>query len=257
MTANLQLKLEPPIARIILDRPERRNAMSAAMWNALRECCATLETAANIQAVIVEGVGGHFCAGADIMEFDDVFSTRDRAREYLAGIEHALEALARLDRPTIGKLEGSCVGGGLAIALACDMRVAGEKTVLSVPPAKLGLLYGVVETRLLVETIGVAAAKELLFSGRRIHASDALTLRLVNRVTLDAELASVVESEARLWAGLSSASIRGAKKAVRAVLDGWETQLRRLVEDTAMGADFIEGRTAFREKREPDFIRKN
>ncbi len=167
--SQLRLVFEPPLARLVLDRPERRNAMSWAMWRGLPEISAEIEARADIDAVIVEGAGGHFCSGADISEFDDIFADHETARAYLGTIERALGALAALDRPTIAKLEGSAVGGGLAIALACDLRFAAEDTHLAIPPAKLGLLYGPVETRLLVETIGPSAAKDLLFSGRRVE----------------------------------------------------------------------------------------
>ena len=251
---DLQLSLEPPIARMVINRPERRNAMSDAMWRTLAKFCADIEACEAIKAVIVEGADGHFCAGADISEFDTLFADLDNARRYLHSIEASLNALAFLDRPTAAKVEGFCMGGGLAIALACDFRLAGESAQLSVPPAKLGLLYGVAETRLLVETVGPSAAKDLLFSGRRLDAREALNMGLVNGVVADGELDSAIERQAQLWTRLSGASIRGAKKAVRATLAGQEKDVRTLLEKVALGADFREGRAAFREKRAPDFL---
>ena len=254
--SHLRLVFEPPLARLVLDRPDRRNAMSWAMWRGLPEVSAEIEARADIDAVTVEGAGGHFCAGADIGEFDDIFADHETARTYLGTIERGLEALAALDRPTIAKLEGSAIGGGLAIALACDLRFAADDTHLAVPPAKLGLLYGPVETRLLVETIGPSAAKDLLFSGRRVHTEEALRLGLINRVLHAPALAEAVEAQVRDWAALSRASIRGAKQAVRAALAGEAANLRALVEAAAMGEDFREGRAAFRAKRPPRFSRR-
>ena len=216
--SNLRLVLEPPIARLRLDRPERRNAMSAAMWRDLTAMCAEIETRPDIDAVIVEGAGGHFCSGADIVEFDEIFGDAEFARAYLRAIERGLDALSQLDRPTLAKLEGSAVGGGLAIALACDLRYAAEDTHIAAPPAKLGLLYGPVETRLLVQTIGPAAAKDLLFSARTLETEEALRLGLINRRLPAAALAAAVDERARTRTKLSRISIRGAKKAVRAVL---------------------------------------
>ena len=253
--SDLRLILEPPLARIVLDRPGRRNAMSAAMWRDLARVSAEIETRAEVETVIVEGAGGHFCSGADIAEFDEVFADADAARAYLGAIETALEALNCLHRPTLAKIEGSAVGGGLAIALACDLRFAAEDAHLAVPPAKLGLLYGPVETRLLVETIGPAAAKDLLFSARAVEPQEALRLGLINRCLPAAELAEAARAQATAWSRLSQASIRGAKKAVQAALTGKTDELRGLVEAAALGDDFREGRAAFKAKRPAQFPR--
>lgn len=145
------------------------------------------------------------------------------------------------------------MGGGLAVALACDLRFCAHDAHLAVPPAKLGLLYGPVETRLLVEAVGPAVAKDLLFSARRVAADEALRLGLVNRVLPQTELAGAVEDYARELGSLGGASIRGAKKAVRATLSGDVAGLRKLVETAAMGADFREGRAAFQARRPPRF----
>lgn len=253
LMSDVRLIMEPPIARIVLDRANRRNAMSAAMWRDLAKFCVEIETNSEIGAVIVEGAGGHFCSGADITEFDTVFADLESARGYLAAIERALTALSLLDRPTLGKLRGSAVGGGLAIALACDLRFAADDTYLAIPPAKLGLLYGPVETRLLVETIGSAAAKDLLFSGRSVATEEAVRMGLINRRTPALALDSDVDSQVREWGMLSRYSIQGAKKAVRAVLASNFDELRALVEAAATSDDFREGRAAYGERRPPLF----
>jgi enoyl-CoA hydratase/carnithine racemase len=251
--SDLSLIFLGPVARLTLNRPERRNAMTGAMWRGLVDVCAEIEARADVAVVIVEGAGGHFCSGADIGEFDVAFADTESACAYLGGIEAGLNALAALDRPTVACVEGSCVGGGLAVALACDLRFVAEDAHLAVPPAKLGLLYGPVETRLLVEAVGPAAAKDLLFSARRVSADEALRLGLVNRVLPGAELKGAVETYARDLTTLSAASIRGAKKAVRAALEGDSAGLRGLVETAALGADFQEGRAAYQAKRAPRF----
>jgi enoyl-CoA hydratase/carnithine racemase len=253
--SDLRLVLEPPLARIVLNRPERRNAMSAAMWRELAQAAATIEARLDVEAVIVEGAGGHFCSGADIGEFDKVFADAPSARAYLGAIERALEALNRLDRPTLAQIEGFAVGGGLAIALACDLRFVAEDAHLAVPPAKLGLLYGPVETRLLVETIGPAAAKDLLFSARAVEPQEALRLGLINNCLPANALAEAARAQAKVWSGLSQASIRGAKRAVQAALSKNFEDLRALVEAAALGDDFREGRAAFKAKRPARFTR--
>src|SRR5258708_6746856 len=114
---DISLIIEPPFARIRLDRPERRNAMSRAMWRALPELCARIAAASEALVVVVEGAGGHFCAGADIGEFATVYRDAEATRDYNEAIQHALKALVALDRPTIAALCGNAIGGGLALAL--------------------------------------------------------------------------------------------------------------------------------------------
>jgi enoyl-CoA hydratase/carnithine racemase len=254
---NLSVSYDPPVARLVLDRPARRNAITAAMWTHLPSLCAEIESHSQIKAVIVEGAGDYFCSGAEITEFDRTFSDIESARTYLGVIENALLALSQLDRPTLAKMRGAAIGGGLAVALAGDLRVAADDTYFSIPPAKLGLLYGRIETRLLVETVGPAVAKDLLFSGRAVSAGEALSMGLINRCLPDASLDVEVERQAGEWSNLSGASVRGAKKAVRAVLDLRLGDLRAMVEDAVMGEDFREGRAAFLEKRSPLFARRN
>ena len=255
--SDLSLILDPPLARIVLNRPERRNAVSQTMWRDLRDVCWKIENCADVGAVIVEGSGGHFCSGADISEFDEVFLQTDRAKNYLNDIESALNALHRLNRPSIATLAGACVGGGLAIALACDLRYVAENAYLAIPPAKLGLLYGAAETQLLLQTVGAAVARDLLFSGRAINVTESLRIGLVTRVLPSRELDEAVQAQALQWTKLSRASISGAKQAIRAALEGHIAEVRALVEATAMGEDFREGRTAFREKRPPAFLRRS
>lgn len=251
--ADIELAFEPPLARVRLNRPERRNAMNGAMWRALAEIAAEIEARSDIKVVLVEGAGGHFCAGADISEFDVAFGAIEPARAYLDGIELGLSAWTRLDRPTIAVLEGSAIGGGLAVALCCDLRFCAEDAHLAVPPAKLGLLYGPVETRRLAAVIGVARAKDLLFSARRVPTDEALAIGLIDRRLPAADLRAAAEAYARELAGLSQTSIRGAKRMVEASLAGDSVVLRAEVEVAAIGADFREGRTAYVLKRKPNF----
>jgi enoyl-CoA hydratase/carnithine racemase len=252
---DLALSLDAPLARLTINRPERRNAMNSGMWRGLVDVCAEIEAHADIAAVIVSGAGGYFCAGADLSEFDAAFADLAAARQYLGAIEAGLTALAALDRPTLACIDGLAIGGGLAVALACDLRFAADDAHLALPPARHGLLYGPVETRLLVEAIGPAAAKDLLFSARRVAPEEALRLGLVNRALPASKLAEETEAYARGLATLSGVSQRGAKKAVRASLDGDIGRLRALVEEAATLGDYREGRRAYAEKRAPRFGR--
>jgi enoyl-CoA hydratase/carnithine racemase len=253
---DISLILEPPVARIRLSRPDRRNAMTRAMWRALPDLCAQIAAASEALVVIVEGSGGHFCAGADIGEFATVYRDSEATRDYTDAIQTGLKALIALDRPTIAALRGNAIGGGLALALCCDLRFCADDAVLAITPAKLGLLYGFVETRRLVQTIGPARAKDLLFSARRVECTDALAMGLIDRLVEPQRLDTTISHYATELARLSQQSIRGAKIAVDAIADGLGEEspaFRALIERSAAGEDFAEGRSAFLAKRAPGF----
>jgi enoyl-CoA hydratase/carnithine racemase len=250
------LILDPPIARIRLSRPDRRNAMSRAMWRDLPGLCARIGDSSEALVVIVEGADGHFCAGADIGEFETVYRDRQATRDYSDAIQDGLKALIALDRPTIAAMRGAVVGGGLALALCCDLRFCAEDAFLAITPAKLGILYGFVETRRLIQTIGPGRAKDLLFSGRRIACAEALAIGLIDRLVAPERLEAAALDYATELTGLSQYSIRGAKRAVDAIAAGLETEsgaFRGLIEQAAAGEDFAEGRAAFVGKRAPQF----
>ena len=254
--SEIELIIDAPLARIRLNSPARRNAASRAMWGALPGVCARIEARSEALVVVVDGAGGHFCAGADISEFPEVYRDAAATREYVDAIQHGLAALAALDRPTIAALSGVAVGGGLAIAICCDLRFCAEDAYLAITPAKLGLLYGHVETRRLVELVGSARAKDLLFSGRRVEPAEALAIGLVDRLAPPEALEGSVGAYAANLARLSQRSIRGAKRAVDAIQRGMSEEsvnFRAAVEDAALGEDFAEGRAAFAAKRAPTF----
>ena len=253
--ADISLLFEPPFARIVLNRPERRNAISRAMWRALPAIRAAIEARMDALVVLVEGEGGHFSAGADISEFDEVYRDAAAARDYGDAIQDGLKALIELDRPTIAILQGNAVGGGLGLALGCDLRFSAADAYLAVTPARLGLVYGHAETRRLVELIGPSRAKDLLYTGRRIETNEALAIGLIDR-RVETALHGTVLGYARGLAQLSQVSIRGGKRAVDAIAGGMliETPaFRALTESAALGPDFAEGRAAFSAKRAARF----
>jgi enoyl-CoA hydratase/carnithine racemase len=252
---DIALHFEPPFARIVLNRPERRNAISRAMWRALPAIRTAIESREDVLVALVEGAGGHFSAGADISEFDTTYRDPVTARDYGDAVQDGLQAMIDLDRPTIAVLRGNAVGGGLGLALACDLRFCAADAYLAVTPAKLGLVYGHAETRRLVELVGPSRAKDLLFTGRRIETEEALAIGLIDR-RIETALQDTVMGYARGLADLSQASIRGGKRAVDAIASGmaFETpDYRALTESAALGPDFAEGRAAFAEKRAPRF----
>jgi enoyl-CoA hydratase/carnithine racemase len=253
---DISLTIDPPVARIRLQRPERRNAMSRAMWGALPDLCTRIGAASEALVVILEGSGGHFCAGADITEFAKVFGDAEATHDYNQAIQDGLNALIGLDRPTIAALRGNAIGGGLALALCCDLRFCADDAHLAIPPARHGLLYGFVETKRLIQTIGPARAKDLLFSARRVDCVDALAMGLIDRLVEPQRLDAIVGGYVKDVAGLSQYSVRGAKMTVDAISDGLGEEspaFRALVEQAAADVDFAEGRAASAARRAAQF----
>jgi enoyl-CoA hydratase/carnithine racemase len=251
----ISLRFEPPFARIVLNRPERRNAITRAMWRALPAIRAAIEAREDLLVALVEGEGAHFSAGADIAELGEVYRDAAATRDYGDAVQDGLKALMRLDRPTLAIIRGVAVGGGLGLALACDLRFCAADAHLAVTPAKLGLIYGHAETRRLAELVGPSRAKDLLFTARRIETDEALAIGLIDR-RIETALQETALGYARGLAELSQASIRGCKRAVDAVAAGMSEETpayRALTEAAAFGPDFAEGRAAFAEKRAPRF----
>jgi len=253
---DISLRFEPPFARVVLNRPERRNAMNRAMWRALPAIRTAIEASGDVLVALVEGAGADFSAGADISEFDEVYRDPAATRDYGDAIQDGLKALMDLDRPTVAVIRGVAIGGGLALALACDLRFCDADAHLAIPPAKLGLVYGHAETRRLVDLVGPSRAKDLLFTGRRIETEEALAVGLIDR-RIETALEETVLGYARGLAELSQASIRGGKRAVDAIAAGMSqetAEFRALCEGAALGPDFAEGRAAFAAKRAASFI---
>lgn len=252
---DISLRFEPPFARIVLNRPERRNAISRAMWRALPAIRAAIEAREDMLVALIEGEGAHFSAGADIAELGEVYRDAVATRDYGDAVQDGLKALMDLDRPTIAVIRGVAIGAGLGLALACDLRFCAADAHLAITPARLGLVYGHAETRRLTELIGPSRAKDLLFTARRIETDEALAIGLIDR-RVETALPETVLGYARGLAELSQASVRGCKRAVDAVAAGMSKEtpsFRAMTEAAAFGPDFAEGRAAFAEKRAPKF----
>jgi enoyl-CoA hydratase/carnithine racemase len=254
--AGLRLERDGAVAALVLARPERRNAIDSATWRALADKCGELEADPAVRVVVLRGDGGTFSAGADIGEFGRVFADEVAARAYNELVQGALERLERLGKPTVAAVEGDCIGGGCALAVACDLRFAAEGARLGITPARLGLAYALGDVRRLTDLVGPARAKDLLFSARLVAAGEALRLGLVDRVLPAGELAGAVRDYADALCALSGNSQRLIKAVVGSVLRGQreETAGSRALRDGAVGhPDFAEGRAAFLEKRAPRF----
>jgi enoyl-CoA hydratase/carnithine racemase len=254
--SGLRVERRGPVAELVLDRPEKQNALSRAMWRSLPEVCDGLDGDPAVRVVVVRGEPPAFSAGADIAEFGEVFADMASAHAYNELVQAALGRIERLTKPTIAQIAGSCIGGGCALAAACDLRFAADDARFGITPARLGLAYSLGDVKRLMGLVGASRAKDLLFSGRLVDAAEALRIGLVDRVVPSGELAGAVDGYAQTLAAASGNSQLLLKQLVHMVLDGTvqETEASRGLRDGAVDhPDFSEGRRAFLEKRRPRF----
>lgn len=251
----LLVSISEAVGRLTIDRPARRNALTARMWQDLPEAVDWL-VAEKAGAILVEGAGADFSAGADISEFDRVRGDTESARAYDRLNAEAFRALRIAAVPTIAVIRGVCFGGGLGLAAACDLRIAEPGARFAVPAARLGLTYPVDAISDLVETLGVQAVKHLIFTAGSLDAEAALRLGFLLAVHEADRLGTEADDLAERIAANAPLTLRASKLAVRAAVSGNAADREetvRIGEETFASADYAEGRAAFREKRQPRF----
>ncbi len=256
-TPELRLEREGGIAFLVLDNPARLNALTSGMWAAVPRLLAQAEADPAVRVIVLKGAGGKaFSAGADISEFESA-RTGDAVKTYDALNHGAFEALLGSAKPTVAMIEGFCLGGGLGIAACCDLRLANDTATFAIPAAKLGLGYHPRWVRTLLTLAPAPSVKELLFTGRRFSAVEALQMGLVNRVHPAAALDAETRALADTIACNAPMTIRAAKAAIDELTLKPETadiaRLETLVKACFDSADYAEGRKAFGEKRKPVF----
>ncbi len=257
-TGKLIAEKDGPVGRLTFNNPARRNAISFAMWQALPTLIEEFASDDAIRVIILKGAGGQaFSAGNDISEFKQRRSTKQGIAECDAATHRAYDALISIDKPTIAMIEGFCIGGGLEVALLCDIQIAANNARFAVTPAKLGLGYKLDDVRLLVSNVGPKYAKEILFTGRQFSAEEARKMGIVNRVVPAQGLADFVEEYAQTIADNAPLSIRAIKKIIAEAAKGaGQADLdlcQRLVDACHASEDYKEGQHAFAEKRKPNF----
>ena len=255
---DLVVAVQDGVATVTLNRPQRRNAVTLAMWNGLGELFGRFATDDGVRAVILTGTGEHFCAGADISEFPTVRANAAMGKVYEEAADGATRAVRDCPLPTIAAISGYAMGGGCGLALACDFRVGDASTQMGIPAARLGIVYGPLDCSLLLRQVGLANAKRVLFSGRAFGLADCRQLGLVDMV---AEQGSALEAAKSFAADLlnnAPLSIAGAKLVLNALASGKAEARAVEIEATiarAMdSADYREGGAAFAAKRSPRFI---
>lgn len=256
MTEPLTLRFDPPAAEIVLARPERRNALNIAMWEGIPALVAAANADERVKVILLHGGGGGvFAAGADISEFGVVYGTEEAARRSGRIIAAALNALEESAKPVIAAIEGPCVGGGVSLAAACDLRVAHVGATFGVTPAKLGLVYPPGDMRRLLQLVGPGATKDLLLTGRLIPAAEAKAMGLVDRLAEEPVLDAARTLAAEI-AGVSQWSARAIKTMIRGLQTGWREdgpEAEALFLEGFANPDFAEGVSAFLEKRPADW----
>jgi len=242
------------VARLRFARPTKRNAISYEMWSALPGILAELEGDVATKALLVSGVGSDFSAGADISEFGELRATTSSAADYDAAVESAVRALGALTKPSVAAISGNCIGGGCQLAVACDVRFATPDARLGITPAKLGIVYDFRSTRMLVDLLGPAHARQLLLSGELISGTRAAEIGLVNEAAADLDR-RVTEFLAALCVR-SQTAVRGMNDIIARVLDGQvepDAEVERIRSAAVDSADYAEGVAAFLQRRAPEF----
>lgn len=248
----LRLQYDGPVAHLLIDRAEKKNAFSRSMWEALPVLLDEVSAKPGVRALVLRSAqeDGVFCAGADIGEMASHAEDADWCAANQAAINRAQYSLTRFPVPTIALVQGDCIGGGCGLAMACDIRLASSQARFGITPTRLGLVYPMHDVKLLVDLVGPGQAKRLLFTGALIDAAEALQIGLIE--LLDSDLSAVLDP---LLAG-SPRSVRSLKAFVQRATEGQsedDAATREVFSDAFAGADFAEGTAAFREKRKAVF----
>jgi enoyl-CoA hydratase/carnithine racemase len=258
MTDKLLLQKDGAIGWIVFNQPEKRNAVSQEMWQAMGDYVEELANDDAIRVVILRGAGEHFVSGADISQFKDRRRNADDEAEYRRISARGNDALAHLQKPLLAMIQGFCIGGGVGIAITTDIRIASEDARFGIPAARLGLGYHYKGMDKLMHLIGPAYTKEFFFTARTdFTAQEALRMGLVNQVVPTAQLESFTRDYAQKIARNAPLTIKSAKNTVEQLLKPSQERdlalLDKLMADCFNSEDYQEGVKAFGEKRRPQF----
>ena len=244
--------------QIQFNNPERHNALSADMWEAVPPLLASAEKDERIRLVVFSGAGEKsFVSGADITQFEDMRAAKEAVARYEAMAEEALTGIYQFSKPTLARIRGYCIGGGVNVAMSCDIRIASHDSVFSIPAARLGLGYRYSALKNLVDLVGPAVAKDLFFTARRIDAQEAHAVGLITRICEVADLDSLQVEYQQALAANAPITVGAGKAIIAEILkptpDINHELCRQLIRDCFESEDYAEGRRAFMEKRKPVF----
>ena len=254
----LRVERKGAVGWVVFDQPARRNAINDAMWRAIPEAMKRFDADPEVRCVVFRGAGTEaFSAGADISEFEKNRSSSEAVGGYDDLLDRVLHSIQGSMKPSVAMIYGYCFGGGVEIALACDLRYCGASAQFSIPAAKLGLAYNVEGHKRLLETVGHARAREIMFLGRRYPAEEALDMGMVHRVLPDGQLEGYVAEVLETLSRNAPLSIANTKTILEEYAKSVGTpdheRMRAAMERCARSEDYREGRKAFMEKRKPAF----
>jgi len=256
VTERLLGKKDGAIGWVVFNNPERRNAVSIDMWEAIPTVLEGFARDAEIRVVVLAGAGDKaFVAGADISQFEKQRSSEADVRRYEEIGEAAQAKLQTFDKPTIAMIRGYCLGAGVNIANVCDLRIAADDARFGIPAGKMGLGYRATSMKNLVDTVGAPFAREIMLTARQFTAAEALHMGWVHRVVTVAELESLTRKYCEDIAANAPLTLRAAKRTIREVSKrDYDAELcRSWVRECFESEDYAEGRRAFMEKRKPQF----
>ena len=259
MTDKILTEQSGEVARIIFNQPEKRNAVSLEMWEAVESAAGRYAEYPEVRILILSGAGGKaFVSGADVSKFESERASAEAVAHYNATTKRVYDLIEAFPKPTIAQIDGFCVGGGVALALSCDLRICGEGSQFAIPAAKLGLGYGYPGIKRLVDVVGPSFAKEIFFTARRFTSEEARVMGLVNRVVEDGKVAYAAEETAQMIAANAPMTVASVKYIVGETVKDESTrdldECERRVKACFDSQDYIEGRRAFLEKRKPQFV---
>ena len=258
MSDHILVQQDGPVATVVFNRPKMRNAISLAMWMEIASLTEALAKDDAVRAIVYRGAGTEaFASGADISEFEQQRKDLETAANYNAQTEAAYRTVRECPKPTVAMIFGYCMGGAMAIAMACDFRFAATGSKFGIPAARLSIIYGLDPVHQLVDLVGPAYAKDILYSARTVEAEEALRIGFIQRLVAAGELEAVTYDYLNKVAANAPLSIRGTKAQVRAIFEGvtdaHRARLKQMGGETVASEDYREGTRAFMEKRAPRF----
>lgn len=256
--AELITRRDNAVGWIIFSNPGKYNAVSQDMWLALPKAIAGFDADPEVRLLVITGDGDKaFISGADISQFEKARGSADAQAVYNQAVVDAYEAPVKCSKPVVAKIRGICMGGGLGLAAACDIRFAAEDAVFRMPAGRLGLGYNYTGIKRFVQILGAAGTADIFFSARKFNAADALAMGFVNRVLPLADFDREVAAYCRMVAENAPLTLAAAKFTIRQTgLDPEARdlgQVARMIEACFDSEDYREGRRAFMEKRTPNF----